>query len=90
VDNRSSEQCTHEFRPIDSSGGLACVHCNSRYRQELVPSETEVHCRDCCCARSWEALGITTYTSLSIPEHIRLLREQLDAEIKLRQENSND
>jgi len=28
------------------------------------------HCKDCCCARSWEALGITVYTGKSIPEHI--------------------
>jgi len=32
------------------------------------------HCRDCCCARSWKALGITKYTGLSIPEHIENLR----------------
>lgn len=34
------------------------------------------HCKDCCCARSWEALGITAHTGLSIPEHIRMLREE--------------
>ena len=28
------------------------------------------HCEDCCCARSWEALGIDTYTGRSIPEEI--------------------
>lgn len=32
------------------------------------------HCNDCCCARSWKALGITEYTGLSIPEHIQQLR----------------
>lgn len=31
-------ECVHEFRPIDSSGQLACVHCNAKYRQALVPS----------------------------------------------------
>lgn len=31
------------------------------------------HCRDCCCARSWKALGITEYTGHSIPEHIERL-----------------
>ena len=37
----SKEQCLHEFRPIDSSGQLACIHCNAKYRQELVPSKEE-------------------------------------------------
>ncbi len=32
------------------------------------------HCRDCCCARSWKALGISEYTGNSIPEHISGLR----------------
>ena len=26
------------------------------------------HCKDCCCARSWRALGIDSYTGESIPE----------------------
>jgi hypothetical protein len=34
------------------------------------------HCKDCCCARSWEALGITTYTGMDIPDHIRALAEE--------------
>lgn len=33
------------------------------------------HCKDCCCARSWEALGITAYTGMSIPEHIEELKQ---------------
>ena len=33
-------------------------------------SELENHCKDCCCAKSWDALGITKYTGKSIPEHI--------------------
>jgi len=36
------------------------------------------HCKDCCCARSWKALGITNYTGKSIPEHIEQLRGLLD------------
>lgn len=35
------------------------------------------HCRDCCCARSWAALGISEYTGKSIPEHIAALRQEL-------------
>ena len=37
------------------------------------------HCSDCCCARSWKALGVDKYDGKSIPEHI----EQLHAENKL-------
>jgi hypothetical protein len=33
-------------------------------------TEETNHCRDCCCARSWKALGITAYTGRAIPEHI--------------------
>lgn len=35
------------------------------------------HCHDCCCARSWKALGVTEYTGKSIPEHIEELRVNL-------------
>lgn len=37
----------------------------------------EEHCKDCCCAQSWAALGITEYTGKSIPEHISELRQAL-------------
>lgn len=37
------------------------------------------HCKDCCCGRSWEALGITEYTGRSIPEEIESLRAKLAA-----------
>ena len=40
-------------------------------------SETN-HCKDCCCARSWKALGITDYTGKSICEHISELRADRD------------
>ena len=33
------------------------------------------HCADCCCARSWKALGISEYTGKSIPEEITHLQE---------------
>lgn len=36
------------------------------------------HCVDCCCARSWKALGIDKYTGLSIPEHIEKMRTALE------------
>jgi len=34
------------------------------------------HCKDCCCAESWKALGISEYTGKSIPEEIILLKEE--------------
>lgn len=37
------------------------------------------HCVDCCCARSWAALGVTEYDGKSIPEHITRLRERVAA-----------
>lgn len=37
------------------------------------------HCKDCCCARSWTALGITEYTGKAIPEHIEELRAVRDS-----------
>lgn len=42
--------------------------------------EQKEHCKDCCCAQSWEALNIKEYDGKSIPEHITDLREQLTAE----------
>jgi hypothetical protein len=42
------------------------------------PDETAVnHCKDCCCARSWKALGISEFTGKGIPEHIVALKEEL-------------
>ena len=37
---------------------------------------SDEHCKDCCCARSWDALNIHAYTGKSIPEHIEALRAE--------------
>lgn len=53
--------------------------------QAEVERLKEGHCKDCCCARSWEALGNPPYSGVSIPEHIAQLRQQLaerEAEIE--------
>jgi hypothetical protein len=42
---------------------------------EMAQRDKE-HCKDCCCARSWRALGIDEYTGKSIPEHIELLKAE--------------
>lgn len=39
-----------------------------------APVGGDEHCKDCCCAESWKALGISEYTGKSIPEHIADLR----------------
>ena len=38
-------------------------------------SDVVNHCVDCCCARSWSALGVPEYDGKSIPEHITRLRD---------------
>ncbi len=35
------------------------------------------HCKWCCCARSWAALGVLDSKGMSIPEHIDELRAKL-------------
>ena len=35
------------------------------------------HCSDCCCARSWKALGVDKYDGKSIPEHIEQLQDKI-------------
>ncbi len=44
-----------------------------------MKSELERHCEDCCCARSWRALGINESNGKSIPENIATLRNALAA-----------
>lgn len=51
-----------------------CPVCGVSFTEATLSS----HCDDCCCARSWKALGITQYTGKSIPEHITLMREALE------------
>jgi hypothetical protein len=46
---------------------------NLKLRRKLE----EQHCRDCCCAQSWRALGVTEYDGRSIVEHIADLRHGL-------------
>lgn len=48
----------------------------ARYNEQ-AKAESE-HCKDCCCARSWRALGIDDYTGKSIPEHIGALRAEIE------------
>ena len=68
-----------DHQEIDRLRGMANEDDDERvlihaiYRAGLAAG----HCRDCCCARSWEALGITEYDGRSIPEHITALRERI-------------
>lgn len=38
---------------------------------KLRDKSNDGHCKDCCCAQAWEALGVTEYTGESIPEYIK-------------------
>ena len=51
------------------------------YNEDLLMLQTE-HCKDCCCARSWKALGVNGYTGKSIPEHIADLQRTLKKIVK--------
>lgn len=44
---------------------------------------TDNHCVDCCCARSWAALGVTKYDGKDIPEHIAALRDRIEAQARV-------
>ncbi len=35
------------------------------------------HCKDCCCAQAWKALGVSEYTGKSIVEHIEELKTEM-------------
>lgn len=52
-------------------------------RQLEAAVKDENHCVDCCCARSWKALGIDNYTGKSIPEEITTLRQQLNKAVEI-------
>lgn len=53
----------------------------------------EDHCKDCCCARSWKALGITGYTGKDISEHIERIRRvagEMAAELAIAHNSKNE
>ena len=60
------------------------------YRKEikdLLDHALNNHCIDCCCQRSWEALGLKEYSGKSIPEEIEkimLENERLRIELEAR------
>lgn len=70
-----------KYRPVATTAAqmrlaAATIEAQMDTIENLRKSFSE-HCQDCCCARSWKALGITDYTGLSIPEHIERLRNAL-------------
>jgi len=44
---------------------------------KIVFGEVE-RCKDCCCARSWKALGNPEYDGRGIDEHVAALREEVE------------
>jgi len=65
-----------------------CPSC-SRKIVESRPA-LENHCKNCCCAKSWEALGIKEYNGLSIPENILKLKEVIASRPEPRQDWDKD
>ncbi len=47
-----------------------------RILNNALSLKEQEHCKDCCCAKSWEALGIKDYTGKSIPEEIVKLKKE--------------
>ena len=64
IDNRRAH-------PSDSEIGILCDAAQEALRLR------DGHCKDCCCARCWNALGVHEYTGKPIPEYITELRTQL-------------
>jgi len=57
--------------------GMASMRSTYQFALGRPAELAAAHCKDCCCAKSWEALGITEYTGRSIPEEITELRGAL-------------
>jgi hypothetical protein len=54
------------------------IRCPVRHRPAVAAALAEAnHCKYCCCAQSWNALGVTEYTGKSIIEHIEELRAEV-------------
>ena len=45
----------------------------------MMSSCDDNHCKDCCCARVWAALGITGYTGKHVSEHVAELKSDYAA-----------
>lgn len=54
----------------DYAAVTGALHPDCPKHAEPAPAETDAHCVDCCCARSWKALGVSEYNGRSIPEEI--------------------
>lgn len=65
----------HKKSRMCESASSVCPECIP-YAQEQGGDDN--HCNDCCCARSWKALGVSEYDGKSIPEHIAALRARLE------------
>jgi len=72
---------SHGGNPLSIKRGVSC-ECATCNRRPAVAAELRrmaaEHCKDCCCAQSWAALGITDYTGMSIPEHITAMRAEIE------------
>jgi hypothetical protein len=75
-------------RPCDGQmAGSWCITRSPDGPKEITEPEPTTdpyalpvdHCKDCCCAQSWAALGISEYNGKSIVENIIDLKAQLAA-----------
>lgn len=67
--------------PADDAPNFHSHGCAATYRPAVAAKlreQANAHCVDCCCARSWKALGITEYTGQGIPEHIIQLKQRIE------------
>ena len=76
-----------DYSDIEAEADEAYERATAKYAPTVSPEPDETavkllqmainHCKDCCCARSWKALGISEFTGKDIPEHIVALKEEL-------------
>jgi len=53
----------------------------------MIDEDEAEHCKDCCCARSWRALGVMEYTGKSIPEYIDDLKAERDDKLEVERQS---
>lgn len=63
--------------PLNMTFDTGWNACHDQFTAYIKELQSE-HCKDCCCARAWEALGVKEYTGKSISEHITELKLNVD------------
>jgi hypothetical protein len=72
--------CDHAFEHYGDIAAALIVAVGERDRLvEQWRLRDLSHCNDCCCARTWEALGVSVTDGRDIAEHVTALRAALIA-----------